>query len=70
MRRLARVAQACRVAMACQPARFALELLRELSDERAYQRHLSAHERVHSAEEWRKFSDHRLKAKYSRAKCC
>jgi hypothetical protein len=70
MRRLARVAQACRLALVYQPARFTLELLRELSDERAYQRHLCAHECVHSAEEWRKFSDHRLKAKYSRAKCC
>ena len=70
MRRLARVAQACRLALVSQLARFTLELLRELSDERAYQRHLSAYERVHSAAEWRKFSDHRLKAKYSRAKCC
>ena len=45
-------------------------LLRELADENAYERHLAAHARVHSAEEWRKFSDARLRAKYMRAKCC
>jgi hypothetical protein len=47
-----------------------LELLRELSDENAYKRHLAAHGRAHSQEEWRHFSEHRLQAKYSRAKCC
>lgn len=45
-------------------------LLRELSDESAYQRHLQWHGRTHSPEEWRRFSEHRLKAKYQRAKCC
>lgn len=45
-------------------------LLRELSDENAYERHLTAHGRVHSADEWRRFSEHHLKAKYMRAKCC
>ena len=45
-------------------------LLRELSDENAYQRHLAAHGRAHSAEEWRHFTEHRLRAKYARAKCC
>jgi hypothetical protein len=45
-------------------------LLRELADENAYERHLAAHAKVHSAEEWRKFSDARLRAKYMRAKCC
>ena len=50
--------------------RFVLELLRELSDENAYQRHLLAHGRVHSADEWRRFSDEHMKAKYLRAKCC
>lgn len=49
---------------------FALALLRELADENAYQRHLAAHGRAHSAEEWRHFSEHRLQAKYARAKCC
>jgi uncharacterized short protein YbdD (DUF466 family) len=47
-----------------------LQLLRELSDENAYERHLRAHGRSHSPEEWRRFSEHRLKARYERAKCC
>ena len=47
-----------------------LALLRELSDENAYQRHLAACGRAHSAKEWRYFSEHRLRAKYERAKCC
>ena len=47
-----------------------LALLRELSDENAYKRHLAAHGRAHSAQEWRHFSKHRLEAKYTRAKCC
>jgi hypothetical protein len=46
------------------------DLLRELSDENAYDRHLAAHGRTHSAAEWRRFSDERLRAKYMRAKCC
>jgi len=51
-------------------ASLVLALLRELSDENAYQRHLAAHGRAHSGEEWRHFSEHRLRAKYARAKCC
>jgi hypothetical protein len=47
-----------------------LTLLRELADENAYHRHLTAHGLVHSAEEWRRFADQRLRAKYLRAKCC
>jgi hypothetical protein len=47
-----------------------LTLLRELADENAYQRHLTAHGLVHSAEEWHRFADQRLRAKYARAKCC
>jgi len=50
--------------------RLILSLLRELADENAYQRYLERNGRVHSGVEWRKFEDHRLKAKYSRAKCC
>jgi hypothetical protein len=46
------------------------ELLRELSDENAYRRHLAYHGRLHSPEEWRRFSDQRLQAKYVRPKCC
>jgi hypothetical protein len=45
-------------------------ILRELADENAYQRHLAAHGRSHSAAEWRRFSEERLRAKYQRAKCC
>lgn len=45
-------------------------LLRELSDESAYRRHLAAHGREHSAEEWRRFSEERLRAKFTRPKCC
>jgi len=36
----------------------------------AYRRHLESHGRVHSGEEWRRFSEERLRAKYMRAKCC
>jgi hypothetical protein len=50
--------------------RILLGLARELSDENAYRRHLAAHHRQHSAEEWRRFSEAHLRAKYSRAKCC
>ena len=50
--------------------KFVKQLLRELADENAYQRHLAAHGRAHSAEEWRKFSDQRLGARYRQAKCC
>jgi hypothetical protein len=45
-------------------------LLRELADENAYRRYLERQGCVHSAVEWRRFSEARLRAKYSRAKCC
>jgi hypothetical protein len=45
-------------------------LLRELSDETAYQRHLSLHRAQSSREEWRRFSEERLRSKYTRPKCC
>ncbi len=47
-----------------------LGLLRELADETAYRRHLSAHGREHSGEEWRRFSEERLRARFTRPKCC
>jgi uncharacterized short protein YbdD (DUF466 family) len=50
--------------------RFILALLRELADESAYQRHLTAHGRPHSTEEWRRFFEERLRARYAQAKCC
>jgi hypothetical protein len=31
---------------------------------------LAARQRRHSGDEWRHFCEHRLRAKYSRAKCC
>lgn len=50
--------------------RLLLALLRELADENAYERHLRAHGREHSGEEWRRFCEERLRSRYSRAKCC
>jgi hypothetical protein len=47
-----------------------IELLRELADQNAYQRHLAARGVAHSAEEWRHFSNHRLAARFGQAKCC
>ncbi|MBM3736269.1 MAG: hypothetical protein FJW39_10835 [Acidobacteria bacterium] len=50
--------------------RVVLATLREIGDENAYQRHLTAHGLTHSAAEWRRFSEQRFRAKYMRAKCC
>jgi hypothetical protein len=50
--------------------RIVLAVLRELSDQSAYQRHLAAHGRQHSKQEWRNFCDVRHKAKYQQPKCC
>jgi hypothetical protein len=50
--------------------RLVLELLRELADENAYARHLAHHGEQPSPDAWRRFSEERLRAKYSRAKCC
>jgi hypothetical protein len=50
--------------------RLLLRLLRELADQNAYERHLAARGRPPSPEEWRRFSDARLKAKYGRPRCC
>jgi len=47
-----------------------LAMLREIADEGAYSRHLAVARRAHSAEEWRRFSERRLLAKYARPKCC
>jgi hypothetical protein len=47
-----------------------LMFLKELADENSYSRHLQQCGRPHSPEEWRKFCDRRLRAKYLRAKCC
>jgi hypothetical protein len=45
-------------------------LLRELADENAYRRHLERQGCPHSAAEWRRFSEARLRAKYAQARCC
>ena len=47
-----------------------LELLREIADQNAYERHLTAHGIAHSAEEWRRFSDERFLMRYQQVKCC
>ena len=47
-----------------------LAILRELADENAYRRHLTAHGRANSAAEYRRFQTEYFKAKYQRAKCC
>jgi hypothetical protein len=47
-----------------------LNLMRELSDEAGYRRHLAAHGVEASASEWRRYSDERMRAKYTRPKCC
>ena len=51
-------------------ARLLAGLLRELADESAYQRHLERQGCPHSAGEWRRFSEARMRARYSRPKCC
>jgi hypothetical protein len=50
--------------------RILLGLLREIGDESAYARYLQRNKTEHSGVEWRKFSEQRMQAKYTRAKCC
>jgi len=50
--------------------RIILDILREISDQNAYARHLEAHHTIASGPEWRRFSDERFKAKYHSPKCC
>ncbi|MCC7174029.1 MAG: hypothetical protein IT159_02445 [Bryobacterales bacterium] len=45
-------------------------LLKELSDESAYRRHLAAHNLRDSREAWRDFSNARFQKKFSNPKCC
>jgi hypothetical protein len=49
-------------------AKIIMSILRELADENAYNRYLNG--RPPSREEWRQFSDRRMRDKYARAKCC
>jgi hypothetical protein len=51
-------------------ARLFWRLLRELSDETAYQRHLTLHRAQSSGAEWRRFSEERMRSKYTRPRCC
>ncbi len=50
--------------------RILLGILRELSDENAYRRHLVVHGLAHSPDEYRRFADARLRSRYQQAKCC
>jgi len=50
--------------------RIVADVLRGLSDEEAYARHLAHRGAAHSAEEWRRFCEHRLRAKYEGGRCC
>ena len=50
--------------------RIVVGILKEISDESAYERHLQAHGRTHSPEEWRRFWDHRIARTSQRPKCC
>ena len=45
-------------------------ILRGLSDEEAYARHLAHRGAAPSAEEWRRFCEHRLRSRYERGRCC
>lgn len=47
-----------------------LGILREIGDENAYHRHLTRHGLADCGDEWRRFSEQRLRQKYMRAKCC
>ncbi len=51
-------------------ARILVGILKELADENAYERHLRVHGRAHSGAEWRRFSEERMAAKFTRPKCC
>ena len=45
-------------------------VLRELADENAYERYLAHRGVTASPEEWRRFSNARLAARFERPKCC
>jgi hypothetical protein len=51
-------------------AAFVGALLRELGDETAYRRHLEHCGAPDSAQEWRRFSEERFRARFTRPKCC
>ena len=45
-------------------------LARDLSDQTAYARHLQLTGQLHSAAEWKAFSDRQNRRKYQNPKCC
>lgn len=47
-----------------------LALLRELADESAYQRYLAGRGVRASPDEWRRFSNQRLAARFGGPRCC
>jgi hypothetical protein len=50
--------------------RIVVGIVKELSDQNAYERHLRVHGRVHSGEEWRRFQGERARSKYQNPRCC
>lgn len=50
--------------------RLVLAILRELADESAYARHLARRGAKPSPDEWRRFTEERLRSRYCRPKCC
>ena len=50
--------------------RIILGILREIADQNAYARHLAHQGVAHSPAEWRRFTEHRLRMKYSQSRCC
>jgi len=50
--------------------RIVLGILREIGDQNAYARHLAHCGVEHSAAEWKRFTEHRFKMKYSQSRCC
>ena len=45
-------------------------ILREIGDESAYKRFLLSQGLLPSRENWRRFSEERMSAKYRKPKCC
>jgi hypothetical protein len=45
-------------------------ILREIADQNAYERHLKHCGVAHSASEWKRFTEHRFRMKYSQGRCC
>jgi len=50
--------------------RLLVSLIREISDESAYERYLRNSGQQHSRETWRRFIDKRHSRKFKNAKCC